>query len=100
MTFGQSPVIQNDCETKVGKNQPDPLQRSAAYRVKSQLGVEFRRRAIDVLRRHAIDSYAGHDRRWQQLPQTVVLLERAYDSLVYLNFFACSQGSMMVITRL
>ena len=46
------------------------------YRVKSQRGVEFRRWAIDVLKRYILRGHAENEGRLHQLGAVVRIIER------------------------
>ena len=54
---------------------------SVDYHVKSQRGVEFRRRATGVLKKYVLRGHAENELRLEQLGQTVRLLERIPHSL-------------------
>ena len=54
---------------------------SVGYRVKSQRGVEFRRWATDVLRKHIIDGHTENERRLEQLGQVASVMKRLGDDL-------------------
>lgn len=49
---------------------------SVGYRVKSQRGVEFRRWATGVLRKHIIDGHTENERRLAQLGQVASVMKR------------------------
>lgn len=54
---------------------------SVGYRVKSQRGVEFRRWATSVLRRHIIDGHTENERRLKQLGQVAQVMKRLNGNL-------------------
>ncbi len=54
---------------------------SVGYRVKSQRGVEFRRWATNVLRRHIIDGHTENERRLIQLGQVAQVMKRLESDL-------------------
>ena len=54
---------------------------SVGYRVKSQRGVEFRRRANSVLKDYILRGYAVNDKRINQLGKIVQIMKRAENQL-------------------
>ena len=54
---------------------------SVGYRVKSQRGVEFRRWATQVLRRHIVEGHTENERRLIQLGQVARVMKRLGGSL-------------------
>ena len=54
---------------------------SVGYRVKSQRGVEFRRWATQVLRRHIVEGHTENRRRLEQLGQVARVMKRLEGSL-------------------
>ena len=58
---------------------------SVGYRVKSQRGIEFRRRANKVLKDYIIKGYAINDKRLEALQKTVEIQSKMISSIPELD---------------